>query len=494
MTDVSAEKYQEITRKASRGMGWNYLSMGLGKLLNLVTLSILAHLLVPENFGIVGLATVVIEYLWVFRDLGLGAAIIQRKESVEESANTAFILNIVAGIALTALTVLLAPFAAQFFREEQVTLVMRWLSLTFVLNSFGSVHYVLLQRDLDFKKKMVPDLGNTVVKAIISIGLALAGFGVWALVIGQLVGTAVAALLVWVIVPWKPQLTWNTNIAKELFRYGASIMGVNLLGVWVDSFDYLIIGRVYAAASLAIYTLAYRLPEMLVINILWTLTAVLFPTFSSFQDERDALKKVFLSVVRYVELFVIPLCMGMFVAADPIIRVVFGEQWGESIPILRVLSLYALVVSIGFNAGDIYKAVGRPDILLKVAMPIAGIRIISLLVGAQFSLFGVAVAHLVAAIIGTSIQLMVASRILSITLLDILRQLRAFVGAGGLLALAVPALYLARGYLPLIQLIVVVAAGAIGYIGMIWLVERDSLMKLVEIVGFRRKAALPSDA
>ena len=494
MADSSVEKYQEVTRKASRGLGWNYLSFGLGKILNLVTISILAHLLVPEYFGIVGLATLTMDYLAVFRDLGLGAAIIQRKRSIEEAANTAFILNLLAGSTLTLLTFLLAPLAANFFHEQQVVPVMRWLGFTFLINSFGSVHNVLLQRDLNFKRKIIPDLGNSIVKGVISISLALAGFGVWALVIGQLVGTVAATIILWIIQPWRPQLVWKTSIAKELFRYGSSILGVNLLGVWVDSFDYLLIGRIYAATSLAIYTLGYRLPEMLVINILWTMTAVLFPTFSSLQDEKESLNKIFLSVVRYVELFVTPLCIGMFVAADPIIRVVFGEQWVESIPILRVLSLYALVVSIGFNAGDIYKAVGRPDILFKIALPIAAVRVVSLLIGAQFSLLGVAIAHLVAAVIGTSIQLIVASRILSITFLDWLRQLKAFVGAAGLAILALPALYFTRGFAPIVQLIVVVGAGAIGYLGVIWFIERDSLIRVAEMIGIKRKTTLSFDA
>jgi PST family polysaccharide transporter len=266
-------------------------------------------------------------------------------------------------------------------------------------------------------------------------------------------------------------------------------MGDNLLTVWVDSLDYLMIGRIYNATSLAIYTLAYRLPEMLVINILWTMTTVLFPTFSSLQEDKEALKKIFLSVVRYIELLVTPMCIGMFVAADPIIRVVFGEQWIASIPILRVLSLYALVVSIGFNAGDIYKAVGRPDILLKISIPVFFIRITALVIGAQFSLLGVAIGHLIAAMLATSIQMTVASRILSITFIDIARQLKAFVGAAGLIVLALPALYISQGYLPILQLILVVIAGGVGYIAVIWMIERDSLIKAAQLVGIKRPAA-----
>ena len=134
-------------------------------------------------------------------------------------------------------------------------------------------------------------------------------------------------------------------------------MGMHAVTIWEDSFDYLAIGRIYNSTLLGIYSIAYRLPQMMVINILWVMTAVIFPAFSSIQDDREAMKKLFLSIMRYVEIIVTPICIGLFIAADPIIRVAFGEQWVEAIPVLRALSLYALVISIGYHVGDIYKAV-----------------------------------------------------------------------------------------------------------------------------------------
>ena len=485
MTTDPEDQYQEVKKKAARGMGWNYLSFGLGKVLSLITIAILAHLLPPESFGLVALATLTIDYLSIFNDLGLGAALIQRKHSIEESANTAFALNLLAGILLTFVTFLLAPFAADFFREGQVTVVLRWLGLTFVLNSFGSVHNVILKRELNFKKKIIPELGNTITKAIVSISLALSGFGVWALVVGQLAGTGVASALLWIVLPWRPRLAWDKVIAKELFQYGVSIMGNNALSIWEDSFDYLIIGRLYNSALLGIYTLAYRLPQILVINILWVMTAVLFPVYSSLQDDTDSLKRSFLSIVRYVELLVTPICIGMFVVADPIIRVAFGEQWVDSIPLLRVLSLYALVISIGFHIGDIYKAIGRPDILIKISIPVFFIRILALWVGAQYSILGVGIGHLAAALIAVTIRLVVASRILNIKFIEIIKELKAFIGGAVLNAFTMPALYLTQTYPPLTRLIVVVAGGAIGYIGSIWFIERNSVMKAMQMIGIK---------
>ena len=171
------------------------------------------------------------------------------------------------------------------------------------------------------------------------------------------------------------------------------------------------------------------------------MTAVLFPTFSKIQDQQEKLRENFLAIIRYIELVVVPICVGMIVAAAPIIRVVFGDQWLEAIPIMRILSVYALVLSIGFHVGDIYKAIGRPDILLKIDIPVFIIRITVLWIGAQYSLIGVAVAHLIAGVIEVIIRLTVATKVIKISVIDILAQLKAFLGG---IVLAIVAL-LKRG-------------------------------------------------
>jgi len=485
------QNFTDITKKTTQSMGWIYLSFGLSKGLNLVTISILAHILPPEDFGIVALATLAIDYLSILNDLGLGAALIQRQKNVEEAANTTFTLNIIAGCVLTIITFVIAPYVSSFFRTPLVAPILRWLGLTFLIGAMGSTHNVRLQREMNFRHRIIPEIGNSLIKAIISISLALMGFGVWALVIGQLVGTLVLTSLLWIVYPWRPHLSLEPHLAKELFKYGISVMGVNAIAGLQDNFDYLLIGRFYNASALGIYTLAYRLPQLLVINLLWIMTAVLFPAFASVQDQVNTLKVGFLTVVRYVELIVIPICIGMFIAADPIIQTVFGEQWLGAIPILRILSIYALIISIGFHVGDIYKAIGRPDILLKIAIPVFLIRIIALWIGVQFSLTGVAIAHLVAGIIELAIRLTIALTILKITVFELLKELKAFVGGAVLALFALLALSLTEQYHPLTQLITVIFAGACGYLLTIWFIERDTLVDALQLVGIKRRISQP---
>lgn len=485
MEELQTEQYKEVTKKAVRGIGWNYFAFGFSKVLNITTISILGHLLTPKDFGLVALATLTIEYFSILKDLGLDSALIQRRYNVEKSANIAFTMNMAAGVILCLITVAVAPFAATFFKEPQVTAIIQLVSITFILSALGSTNSALLQRELNFRNKIIPSITSSILKSVISISMALAGAGVWSLVIGQLIGAALETIFLWLVTPWRPKLDWDWAIGREMFKYGLPIMGGNALSAWEQNFDYFLIGIFYTSAELGIYSLAYRLPQTLVLSTLWLITSVLFPTFAKLQGQAEELKKSFLASLRYVELLVTPLCFGMFIAADPLIRILFGEQWLSSIPILRVLAMYAWVISLGYHVGDVYKAIGRPDIVLKISISLFFVRLGLLWLGARNSLLGVGVAHLTAAMIESIIRYFVAAHVLKITIKDITRELTAVICGAFLILFALPALYLTAGYSALIQLIVVVLAGASGYIGAVWFVERALVMNLLKRLPLR---------
>jgi PST family polysaccharide transporter len=262
-------------------------------------------------------------------------------------------------------------------------------------------------------------------------------------------------------------------------------MGTNALSALEDNFDYLLIGRFYNSTALGIYSLAYQLPESMVINVLWIISTVLFPAFSSLQNNRTALIRSFLAVIRYVELLVLPICFGLIIAADPIIKVAFGYQWVPAIPIMQVLGFYALIISIGFHVGDVYKAIGRPDIQAKLSVLAFLIRIVALWIGSQYSLLGVAIGHLIAGTIILIIRLIVAYRVLDIKFGVIVHQLTAFFGGLALTLLSLPVLYLTINSTPVFRLVLVAIAGAIGYFGVIWMIERKSLLNALQNIGLR---------
>jgi PST family polysaccharide transporter len=474
---------REIAQKTAWGFIWNFSAYFLGKIVVLITTSILARLLAKNDFGLVAVAVVVINYFSVFKDLGLGVALIQRKGDVREAANTVFTINILIGLVLSALLIPLAPFVATYFRDPQVTSVLRWMGISFVINALGSVHTNWLVRDLDYRRKLVPELGGALIKGAISIGMAYLGYGVWSLVFGQIIGAIVSVVLVWMILPWRPRLTIDRKAAGSLMKFGASVTAIDIINQITDNIDYIIVGRMFGLVPLSIYTLAYRLPEMLLIGNLWVMGGVVFPALSTVQDRPNELRRGFLASVRVVELIAVPICLGLLIAADPIVRVVFGDQWLEVIPILRVLAVYAWVYSLGYHVGGFYKAIGRPDILLMLSIVTLIVIIPALLIGARFGVIGVAVGHLVAVLIRRIISLTVATHFVNVSIKEIFGELRSSVLAALVMVPATVAVsYLTAGWNPFLQLTLIVLTGAISYLSVLWWIERENLMQLLRMV------------
>ena len=474
---------REIAHKTAWGFIWNFSAYFLGKIIVLITTAILARLLAKSDFGLVAVAVVAINYLSVLKDLGLGVALIQRKGDVQEAANTVFTINLFLGLALTAIVIPLAPFVAAYFHDPQITPVLRWMGASFIVNALGSVHTNWLVRDLDYRRKLVPELGGALTKGVISIGMAYLGYGVWSLVFGQIAGALASLILVWIILPWRPRFVIDRNVAGSLMKFGASVTVIDIITQITDNIDYVIVGRFFGLVPLSIYTLAYRLPEMLLIGNLWVMGGVVFPAFSSIQDRPDDLRRGFLASVRVVELFAVPICLGLLIAADPIVRVVFGDQWLEAIPVLRVLAIYAWVYSLGYHVGGFYKAIGRPDILLRLSLLTLVIILPCLLLGARFGLIGVATGHLVAVLIRRIVSLALATRYVNVSLADIFGELRSsLLGAMVMGPIVFAVSYLTSDLNPFLQLIFIGLSGAISYLLVLWGIEKENLTRLLRLV------------
>jgi len=478
----------DLGTTAARAVVWNYASFASGKVLVLVTMAVLARLLGPEEFGIVGFATLVTAYLAVLKDLGLGAAVIQRRSNVEDAAQTVFVLNLVIGVVLTTITILGAPLVASFFREPLVTPLLRVLGFTFVLESLGSMHVVLMKRNLEFRRMLIPDVGRSLVKGAVAIVTAATGFGVWALVWGQLAGVMAAVVLSWIVFPWRPSFRFERRLLPSLARFGGPLLVTNIqYAIWAN-LDYLVVGRMLGDAALGVYTLAYRLPELLIQSVWRVLAQAMFPIFSRIQDDKEALKRGFLATIRYTQIAIVPLSVGMFLTAEPLVEFMFGDQWSAAIPLLRVMAIFSLIGSIGVNVGDVYKAIGRPGLLAKLSMIELGILVPALLYGAKFGIVGVAWAHAVVATIDTVVRLVFARFVIGVSIRDVAKELIPSFGAGAwLVAATLPVLWLTASSSALTTVVAATATGSIAYFGALWRLDQRSVLRIFQWLGLRRR-------
>jgi O-antigen/teichoic acid export membrane protein len=404
-----------LAARTLRGTTWAYGSYIGGQALVLVATAVLARILSPSEFGLVALAVVFITVLDTISDLGLSPAlVISTEEELRERADTVFASTVVIGTILSGLTAAVAPLAAAFFDQPDLTPLLAVLGLNFLLRSLGATHYALAQKRIDFRSRTAAELVGVVVRGATGIALALAGFGAWSLVLGYLVGTSALTVTLWTLIPWRPSGLGRGSRAqlRRMLRFGSTLTGVDVLAAVIGQIDYVFVGRVLGTYALGLYTLGFRLPEMLVISFAVVAGRVLFPAFAAV--DRDKLGRAFLVSVRYTAIVALPLGVGVAVLAEPFILAVFGERWAGSVDTMRVLSVYALGVAMGIPAGNAYKATGQAGILLKLAVPRTVLVVGSIAILVDHGIVAVAACQASVAALFAVIGMVIASRMLEV--------------------------------------------------------------------------------
>lgn len=475
----------DITGKTSRGIVWSFIGQGINKGTTFVALMILARLLTKEDFGLVSAATIIVSFLYVYKDLGLGNALIQYRGDIEKAASSVFWINLILGIILTIVTFLIAPITAQYFGNYQITPVLRCLGLSFVINSFGIVHLILLRKELLYKKRIIAEIVGAFVKGLASIILALTGYGVWAIVIGQLIGASSTVIVAWLVLPWRPRLTISKDISSSLLKFGSSILGVNALSALTYNMVFVVVGKMCGIALLGVFTLSFRLPEILILGNLMVLAGVFFPVFSIIQDSPERLKIGFLASIRLVSLITTPICLGLFFIAEPVIYVFYGSQWSEAVPLLKIISLFAWIQSVGYHAGDVYKAIGRPNILLVLSIADFVVVLLSLLIGAKFGIIGIAFSLLVAGVISSMANIYISSRLVKVSAKEIITEYKSSIIAGILFTIVALVFdKLSSAYPNQVRLLAMAVPACLIYAGTVWISEKENICFVAEKLGF----------
>ncbi len=454
-----------------RGTAWAYASYTCGQAVVLASTALLARILSPAQFGLVALALVFVTLLDTVSDLGLGPAlVISTEEELRERANTVFALTVLLGGLLSALTAAIAPLAALFFHQPELVPLLAVLGLNFLLRSFGGTHYALAQKRIDFRARTAAELTGVVVRGGTGITLALAGFGAWSLVFGYLAGTVAVTATLWSLVPWRPSGRPSRSLARAMLRFGTTLTAVDVLAAVISQVDYVFVGRVLGTQALGLYTLGFRLPEMLIISLAVVAGRVLFPAFAAV--EREELRRVFLVSVRYSAIVALPLAAGLAVLAEPFVLALFGDRWDGSIVSMRVLSLYALAVAIGIPAGIAYKATGQAGILLKLAVPRTVLAFASIALVVRHGIVAVAACQAGVASLFALIGFLIASRMLRVTATEFTSTLGPpLVSAAGMAAVA---LFLASAIeSPTAALAAAVPASGVTYLALLRLVAPD---------------------
>lgn len=354
----------------TRGAAWQGLSYLVGKAMVLLTTVILARLLTPEDFGLVGLALVFVTYVEVATDLGVAQALVVLPAGRRRN-DTALLISVGSSALLVAAAMMAAPAVARFFGRPEVAGMLRVLALSLLLTAMAQVPDALLRRSLRFRSRVVTLVGRALAQGAVSVGLALSGAGPWAIVGGYLAGTAAYAVLSWILAGYRPGTGfWRVDRgeARALLAFGAPAAANGVVLSLVFDVDYLFVGKVLGAAALGHYTLAYRLPELAIINVFFILSVVAFPLFARAREDRTRLRRGYLTAVRLQSVYGLGAGVGLAVVAPMVVHVLFGAGWEPAVAPMQALALYAAFRSLGIGPVDLLKAEGRPGLAFWLSL------------------------------------------------------------------------------------------------------------------------------
>lgn len=345
---------------------WKWLERSGVQGIKFVVQILLARLLMPEEYGLIALVLVFIAIADAFVQSGLNMALIQKRDTDELDFCSVFYASIVLAVGLYFILFITAPLIANFLEQQLLISIVRILSLNLFFTAVNSIQNAYISRRMQFKLNFISSLGGIIISGIIGILLAYAGYGVWSLVIQQLINQFLITMILWFTVKWRPTLIFSIHRLKLLFSYGCNILGASLVALLTENMYILIIGRVYDAQLLGYYDRGRQFPFVIIGNINSSMTSVLFPVYSTYQDDLDGLKSLARRSISLSTFVILPAMAGLIAIAEPLVSLLLTDKWIFCVPFLRLECLFYATLPLMTAISQTSRAIGRSDLSLKL--------------------------------------------------------------------------------------------------------------------------------
>ena len=482
---------KDLKERVLRGGLAKMSSQALNFVLRTGSLVVLARLLTPKDFGLVGMVTAVTGVLAIFKDAGLPAITVQRATISDEQISTLFWLNMLVGVVLFGLSLGLAPVIVAFYRESRLFWVTAALASGFVFSAGAAQHAALLQRQMRFGALAVIEILSLSASIAVAITMAAAGYGYWALVGMNVVSLVVYAVLVWFIAAWVPGMPRRKVGARSMLHFGGTISLNGLIVYFANNTDKILLGRFCGAEALGIYGRGYQLINIPTENLNSAISSVAFPALSRLQDDPDRFKNYFLKGYSLVLALTLPITIACALFADELILVVLGPKWKDVVSIFRLLTPTVLAFALLNPFSWQLLAMGQVRRLLKMALVIAPVVIAGYVVGLRYGPSGVALGYSVTLTLLIVPMIAWAKHGTLISSWDVLQAvsrpfLSAIVAAG--IAFGVQFLY-GRSLSPVLRLSVGVGVMLSSYLWMLLYVMGQKAIYLDLFRGLRKRSS-----
>lgn len=453
---------QSLKRQAFVGVGWSAIErfsvQGVGFIVQIV----LARLLTPADYGIVGMIAIFLQVSQVFIDSGFGNALIQKKECTEKDFSTVFFFNLLISVILYIALFLFSPAIAAFYNESILIPVTRFLALTLIFNALGIVQKTILVKTIDFKRQSYVSLTSAVVSGIIGIYLAYKGYGVWALCWQQLINSALSSLLYWLIVRWFPKYFIDAGSFRSLFGFGSKLLVSSIISVVYRNLYTIVIGKRFSTESLGYYSRAEQFAIFPSNNLGAIINRVAFPLLSKVQDNIPLLRDGYRRIIKYSSFLIFPLMIGLLSLANPLINVLLTDKWANVVPLLQILCLDWMLDHISLLNLSVLYVKGRSDYALRLEIIKKTIAIIILFSTVPFGIVIMCWGRVLYSVIATVLNTYYTKRIIDLGFLQQMADIVPYLCASFVMGLIVYGITLLCPT-PLIQLVVGTVIGALIY-------------------------------
>lgn len=357
-----------INTATLNGFIWSFVENFSKQGVNFVIGIVLARLLLPEEFGLVGMITVFIAISTSFINSGFSQALIRKKTCSDVDYSTVFYFNLLTAIFFVIVLYFSAPSVAAFFDEPVLVDILRVISIVLIFDSLSMVQRTQLTKRIDFKLQTKLTVISDTISGIVAIVMAYSGFGVWSLVARQIVAKLLYTALIWFYSKWMPLLIFSKDSFNELFGFGSKLLISGLLNTVFQNIYLIVIGKYFSASQLGFYTRADQFKKLPSNNINITIQRVSYPIMAKLQDDPVQLRAMFRKILRVTMFITFVLMMGLGAIADSMILVLLGEKWVESIIYLQLLvfsGMFYPMQSLNINILNVH---GRSDLTLKLAV------------------------------------------------------------------------------------------------------------------------------
>lgn len=370
----------DIKRKSIDAIIWNLFEKYGIQIVNLILGVILARLLTPADYGLIGMITVFFALAMVFVNSGFGAAYIQKKDATETDASTIFYFNIFVSTFFYGFLWFAAPLIADFYEQEQLIDLIRVASIILIINSFGMMQIIKLTKDVDFKKKSLLSIISSVISGCLGIGAAFQDFGVWSLVIQQISKSLVNVLGLWIFYKWRPYFIFSISSLRSMFSFASWILLSGLITTFFSNIYILAIGKLFPISELGLYTKSKSYRDMVSIQPTSAIGAVSFPVLSKSQFDKEKSKNMMKKFVSHTLLLVSLVSVVLMVVSKPLVFIVLTNKWLPMVPYLQLLLIAGFFYPLNLFNAQLLNAQGKSRINFKLSLVKNSLMLLNLII------------------------------------------------------------------------------------------------------------------